>query len=178
MLTYLRIAVTALSLTTCVLLIALWVRSYWYWDHLYNPIGNGNLIIIESSSSRVIVKLATGSGPWTWHISRELHGDYWAGAFKDWEEANRHKGIVGFACYATPWITTYRAPYWFLVLLSVTLAVIPWLPWSRRFSLRTLLIATTLIAIMLGVIAFKLNKPEEQPPIDVGDFGTPFEATR
>src|SRR5687768_15918498 len=26
---YLRIAVTALSLTVCVLLIALWVRSYW-----------------------------------------------------------------------------------------------------------------------------------------------------
>ena len=29
MLKYLRIAVTALSLTACVLLIALWVRSYW-----------------------------------------------------------------------------------------------------------------------------------------------------
>jgi hypothetical protein len=32
MLKYLRIAVTALSLTACVLLIALWVRSYWNTD--------------------------------------------------------------------------------------------------------------------------------------------------
>ena len=32
MLKYLRIAVTALSLTACVLLIALWVRSYWSRD--------------------------------------------------------------------------------------------------------------------------------------------------
>jgi hypothetical protein len=29
MLKYLRIAVTALSLTACLLLVALWVRSYW-----------------------------------------------------------------------------------------------------------------------------------------------------
>jgi hypothetical protein len=32
MLTYLRIAVTALSLTVCMLLSALWVRSYWSRD--------------------------------------------------------------------------------------------------------------------------------------------------
>jgi hypothetical protein len=35
MLKYLRIAVTALSLTACVLLIALWVRSYWLRDEVY-----------------------------------------------------------------------------------------------------------------------------------------------
>jgi hypothetical protein len=32
---YLRIAVTALSVTACVLLIALWVRSYWWVDKLH-----------------------------------------------------------------------------------------------------------------------------------------------
>ena len=35
MLKYLRIAVTALSLAASVLLIALWVRSYW-WRDLYS----------------------------------------------------------------------------------------------------------------------------------------------
>jgi hypothetical protein len=35
MLKYLRIAVTALSLTACVLLVALWVRSYWWVDAVY-----------------------------------------------------------------------------------------------------------------------------------------------
>jgi hypothetical protein len=35
MLKYLRIAVTALGLTACVLLVALWVRSYWWVDAVY-----------------------------------------------------------------------------------------------------------------------------------------------
>ena len=42
----------------------------------------------------------------------------------------------------------------------------------KRFSLRTLLIATALVATLLGVYAF-LNRPAvELPPIDVGDFGS------
>jgi len=154
MLKYLRIAVTALTVMAGALLVALWVRSNWYWDHLYNPIGNNNLIIIESASSRVIVKLATGGGPYNWHLSQELKGNYWAGAFQDWEEDNRNKGVAGFAYYATPWITTYRVPHWFLVLLSAVLSLIPWLPWSRRFSLRTLLIVTTLVAVGLGMVLY------------------------
>ena len=36
---YLRIAVTTLSLTACVLLVALWVRSYWWCDVGYTRIG-------------------------------------------------------------------------------------------------------------------------------------------
>src|SRR5687767_13214300 len=35
---YLRIAVTALSLTACVLLITLWVRSFWWIDVVEGPI--------------------------------------------------------------------------------------------------------------------------------------------
>ena len=45
-------------------------------------------------------------------------------------------------------------------------------PMPKRFSLRTLLIATALVAVVLGVITF-LNRPVvELPPIDVGDFGS------
>ncbi len=33
-------------------------------------------------------------------------------------------------------------------------AMSPWIPWSRRFSLRTLLIATTLVAVVLGLIVW------------------------
>jgi hypothetical protein len=44
-------------------------------------------------------------------------------------------------------------PFWIPVLLMVTLAEIPWIT-VRRFSLRTLLIATTLIAVVLGVIVW------------------------
>ena len=41
-------------------------------------------------------------------------------------------------------------PHWFLVLISALLAVAPWA--RRRFSLQTLLIATTLVAVLLGAM--------------------------
>jgi hypothetical protein len=44
------------------------------------------------------------------------------------------------------------APYWFLILMSILFGTAPWV--LRRFSLRTLLIATTLVAVVLGLIAY------------------------
>ncbi len=37
------------------------------------------------------------------------------------------------------------------------IAVAPWIHWTKRFSLRTLLIATTLVAVGLGLIVLVLN---------------------
>src|SRR5437870_5732379 len=59
---YLRIAFSATCLLACVLLIVLWVRSYSYWDELYNPISNKTLIVVESASGRVILE-STGASP-------------------------------------------------------------------------------------------------------------------
>jgi hypothetical protein len=39
-----------------------------------------------------------------------------------------------------------------LVISFAALAAAPWIPWSRRFSLRTLLIAMTVMAVATGVI--------------------------
>ncbi len=46
---------------------------------------------------------------------------------------------------------------WLPTLLFATLAAVPWLPWSNRFSLRTLLIATTLVAVVLGLIVWAVH---------------------
>jgi len=42
------------------------------------------------------------------------------------------------------------------VLLSGALAAAPWIHWSKRFSLRTLLIATTLFGVLLGLVVIAL----------------------
>ena len=47
---------------------------------------------------------------------------------------------------------TYFIPYLFFVLLAATLAAVPWIHW--RFTTRTLLIATTLIAVVLGLAVY------------------------
>src|SRR3954468_13380870 len=40
-------------------------------------------------------------------------------------------------------------PYWYLLLLSPAAIATPWMRW--RFSIRTLLLATTVIAVALGL---------------------------
>jgi hypothetical protein len=50
------------------------------------------------------------------------------------------------------WPLTF--PLWFPTALAATLAAGPWIPVSCRFSLRTLLIATTLVAVVLGLIVW------------------------
>jgi hypothetical protein len=37
---------------------------------------------------------------------------------------------------------------------ALVIAIAPWLPWPNRFSLWTLLIFTTLVAVVLGLIVY------------------------
>jgi hypothetical protein len=46
-------------------------------------------------------------------------------------------------------------PFWSLLALFITTATIPWIRW--RFTLRALLIATTLVAVVLGVAVYALR---------------------
>jgi hypothetical protein len=48
--------------------------------------------------------------------------------------------------------TNFGCPYWFAVLIVAVVASILWTKNYPRFSLRTLLIAMTLVAVALGVI--------------------------
>ena len=51
--------------------------------------------------------------------------------------------------------TTYATvPIWMLGALAIVLATVPWIRWSARFTTRTLLIATTLVAVVLGIIVW------------------------
>jgi hypothetical protein len=45
-----------------------------------------------------------------------------------------------------------------LLAIFAVLALIPLAPWPKRFSLRDLFTATTLLAVMLGVIALLARK--------------------
>lgn len=45
-----------------------------------------------------------------------------------------------------------RIPIWCLAAVGAAAAIAPWLSW--RFSLRTLLIATTVVALALGLIVY------------------------
>jgi hypothetical protein len=140
----------------CVLIILLCVRSYWVWDS----------VLIPMSQRR---PLAIGRSP-------ELRSSYgqliFYGPFShvfayplvlipqqplDPLKYPRAPAFLGFNFRqfggAGQWALSI--PHWFAVMVLATLAAAPWirkLKW--RFSLRTLLIATTLLAMVLGLIVY------------------------
>ena len=147
MLKYLRIAVSVLSLTACVLLIALWVRSYWRRDmYAVNCSANqqlgvdifpGTLYLFNSSEPGV--RNYTMVNQFSWQEGQNM---------LDQAVPTRFAGIgVKFADIGN---STLVVPCWFLTLLPATIAVAPWIKW--RFSLRALLIGMTVAAVLLGMV--------------------------
>ena len=59
---------------------------------------------------------------------------------------------LGFELVNYPNPFAFAIPFWFLILMSATMATLPWITW--RFTLRTLLIATTLVALVMGLIVY------------------------
>lgn len=140
MLNYLRIAVTASCLTACVLLITLWVRSYWRFDVVQGQLTKGRFGRAASYSGGVFVGSTEFNG-----LSAE---------FRKWDGVSL-PAEDGEHLWKTSMLpregTSIVVPHGVLLLLFATAAALPWIQW--RFSLRTLLIATTLVAFGLGIVA-------------------------
>ena len=145
MLRPLRIAVSVVSGICCVLMIVLWVRSYWRRDLISGHTTN-RWFVIESVSGHVaLMSQNDASGiSTTWR-------------FDSWGPHTRRFGVR---------INDHLVVrYWSLAFSFAVLAVTPWLSallanasqarW--RFSLRTLLIATTLVAAVLGLIVYMMR---------------------
>jgi hypothetical protein len=142
MLRYVRIAVTALSLTACVLLIALWVRSYWWEDGLSGPLPNKQAFHIKSSYGLMMIAIVSATNR-TWQ-------------FETIESALPDSNLLhlssdsgfGFIDATPDYVVTF--PQWLTVAMLGVIGAIPWL--QKSFSLRTLLIATTMVAVGLGIV--------------------------
>ena len=149
----LRIGWSAGCVIACLLLIVLWVRSYFHADDLNVPL-----------TGPIVVSAASMRGKTLWSVSRIQATDNPALG-----KLRRVVGIIGddqnelrnFDQRARAWhvvpsggiaSTVFILPHWFPCALLAALAVAPWLPW--RFSLRALLIVTTLVAVVLGVIVW------------------------
>jgi hypothetical protein len=61
---------------------------------------------------------------------------------------------LGFVTYFRRTGSILMLPYWFLVLVTGSLAMLFKMRWPMRFHLRTLFIATTFLAVVLGMIAW------------------------
>jgi hypothetical protein len=138
-----------------VLLCVLWVRSYWWEDVVYRitPITYVTKIvhrdktiteitIIGSNCGRITFRrMNTAQVPqgWTYKVSPSVR----LTTKRSWFWVTKrdfffHAGVS----------------HWFVITPVGVLAVAPWLRWPTRFSLRTLLLTTTLIASVLGLVVW------------------------
>lgn len=148
---YLRIAVSVLSLTAFVLLVAFWFRSCHQVDNLYLRTWGGRTLNFSSGLGQLAINLQpAGSGEWphprNWHFMTQPAAPI--------RESLAKQG------YAPPTLKFRRTPvnsilfmrFWIPVLTTGLLAALLGIRRPYRFSLRTLLIAMTLIAVLLGLV--------------------------
>jgi hypothetical protein len=141
----LRIAWSVAWGLAAVLFAALCVRSFW-WCYGYSLPRMGRVVLV-ATSLRGDIMLCWSENPY------DADGGYFTSC-----PANEYAGREYFSGrdYWFRFESGSQAfsiflPMWVPIVMSVGLGVSPWLRW--HFSLRTLLVATTLIAVGLGLFA-------------------------
>jgi hypothetical protein len=140
----LRIAWSVVWGILCLLLIVLWVRSYSSYDFV-KVMPTAGLV-----SGVGVVMADTVDHHWFHNSLLETesvrHNDiderrsgFWGFGYNIWQDGD--------------W--QVWAPHWFVVIITVCVGAAPW--WSLRFSLRTLIIAMTVVAVALGLIVFSMQ---------------------
>ena len=147
----LRIALSVGWGLACVLLIVLWVRSYWWYDVLYGRFSNAVNIQIGSCRGNVGYTRVNDGSVIRWGTKTY--------SMEDWDARGGVNGKwLGYIHGGTLQLLTIAdvgVPHWFLMLVFMALTAAPWYRQIRwRFSLRTLLIATSLVAVVLGLIVW------------------------
>jgi hypothetical protein len=66
----------------------------------------------------------------------------------------RSSNPLGFSFKRNTSGVAYELPYWMLVIFASAVGIVLWTRWSKRFSLRTLLVATAIVAVVLGLIVW------------------------
>ncbi len=143
----LRIAWSVAWGIAVVALVALWVRSYWTASE-YNSLNGFDStpkqfpsFVVDLQSYRGLVSCTIMGMPSWWCSLMRSMPHIRLGVCEI-----RSNGVSTLAVKSHDSL---------LVVFLAAIAAAPWLPWSpRHFSLRTLLIATTLVAVMLGLIVW------------------------
>jgi hypothetical protein len=152
---------SVVCLVACVALIAMWVRSYQAVDVVRGNFTYGELFAIYSVYGHLEISGAAITNPIakSWMISSFPCDDKWTRRYTGHSPSTGRLGFAVSALGGSAW-SGYKLtlPYWFMVLAIGSLAMLFRLRWPLRFNLRGLFIATTFLAVVLGLIAM-LDRP-------------------
>ncbi len=149
-----RVVASAACGLLCLLFVGFWIRSYAQWDSPHCPLLGKYWIQFNSLQGYLCIgtQRQTPGIPaqWRWRtfgVGR-FTNDGAVSTSIAWRFTSQ-KEVLGLGFVTSDGYQSICMPYAYLVALSAALAASPWLRW--RFSLRSLLIATTLIAVVLGL---------------------------
>jgi hypothetical protein len=138
-----------------VLLVVLWVRSYSRVDTIERKTKSGLIKIRSVHGQLQYTEFAHPSPAVALDVQEQLSD---GGTFSSHPADMPPSEETGYWGFGWRQVTKYQTkriiPVWFPVLITGGVAGLPWIGKVRRFSLRTLLIATTLIAVVLGAIIY------------------------
>jgi hypothetical protein len=150
---YLKISWTILCGLAAVLLIVVWVRSYRLNEVFFGPVNNSILAFGSTQGKLSVMHSMRQPLPHeAWHYDGTLINeseDMWA---PSWHAYYSFLGI-GLRIEQRVWLLAI--PHWCFVASCAAFSMLPWLAW--RFSLRTLLLATTLVGLVLGFAAWAMR---------------------
>jgi hypothetical protein len=148
----LRVAWSVFWGLACVLLVVLWVRSYWYDDYALDHISGTQGLELFSLRGKTCISYIYGVSPPDpergWFCGSDLISE---------REVHLKEPLhlPGSQLWDFDGVMPYvRLPHSLYALVFATIAAVPWVRWSKRFRLRTLLIAMTLVAVVLGAIVY------------------------
>jgi hypothetical protein len=153
MLRKVRIAFSVVCGILCVLLIVLHVRSFTNRDDFWVRYGKDGYIGILSLRGCIFQNIYyEGVRP-----DRPFSYDYFTirsspinlGHFAE------QLSFFKFDAWTFPERCGYQVPHWFLILVTASFSALPWVKW--QFSLRTLLVVTTIAALLLGAIVYAIR---------------------
>jgi hypothetical protein len=146
------------------LLCALWVQSSSTQTAAVGPCTRLLRIHLDSVSGRIIAGVSQNDPA---NSNRWTMGQHGIEAGELNELLSQYQNAAGFGRIATPTGLGLILPHWFAVLACVVLAAIPWRKsWPRQFSLRTLLIVMTAIAMLLGLLIWAATRLKMHAALD------------
>src|SRR3954454_1326338 len=154
----LRIAWSVFWGIACVLLVLLWVRSYSWNDWYFRRLGARDIMVqIKLGDIGVWLtpvepnQVPADSPKWSIAKDRIVERERNYLMYDESQGTLTVKpvpGIFGFHYGSSPRATVAWAPFWGTLIFVVVAGSLPW--FKRRFSLHTLLMATALVAVVLG----------------------------
>jgi hypothetical protein len=149
--------ISIVCIVACVALMVMWVRSYYYTDDINTRLGPYHGLEFQSTPGLLNFEQFALGYPsiWPGTMSRSQNMGIHYQTFNEVDSMGR----IGFAGSFSWPRQKWALPYWFLVLASGFLAIglrAQGPPW--RFSLRTFLIATMFLAVVLGMTSW-LDRP-------------------